>query len=66
MSTAEAPNTKSPDFAIGTLCRFLRMNYGAEAFKEAQRHVTAYREINQRDIAGIWLDVAEELKKTQS
>jgi hypothetical protein len=41
-------------FNTMTLSRFMRACYGADAAKEAQRHVTAYTETNEPEIAEIW------------
>jgi hypothetical protein len=41
-------------FNTVTLSRFMRACYGADAAREAQRHVDAYLTAKQPDIADIW------------
>ncbi len=55
--TASAPSTQKEEalyFNTVTLSRFMRASYGADAAKEAQRHVDAYVTAKQPDIADIW------------
>ncbi|MBY0509965.1 MAG: hypothetical protein K2P94_07405 [Rhodospirillaceae bacterium] len=49
-------------FNTVTLSRFMRACYGAEAAKEAQRHVDAYLTAKQPDIADIWRRVVAHIR----
>lgn len=59
-----ATKTLDSDTIVGTLSRFMRTNYGAEAETEARRHVIAYNTVSQRELADIWVGVLEALQKT--
>lgn len=48
-------------FNTVTLSRFMRACYGADAAREAQRHVDAYLTAKQPDIADIWRRVVAHL-----
>ena len=66
MSPLSAPHEPIADLAVGTLCRFLRSTFGAQATEEALRRVAAYRGIAERDIANIWANVLQELKRSRN
>lgn len=57
LSTARALKAEAEQeglyFNTATLARFMRANYGADAAKEAKRHVAMYMEINEPEIANI-------------
>jgi hypothetical protein len=57
--TSNAPQSSAQKeealyFNTVTLSRFMRACYGADAAREAQRHVDAYLTAKQPDIAEIW------------
>ncbi len=58
LSTAKALKAESEQnglyFNTATLARFMRANYGADAAKEAQRHVLVYEQIKEPELVGIW------------
>lgn len=45
-----------------TLSRFMRACYGADAAKEADRHVESYLAIKEHEIAGIWKRVVAHIR----
>jgi len=55
----------TPQTVVEVLGNFMRTNYGAEALHEAERHVMAYNEEAQHELAGIWLCVVEKLKSSE-
>ncbi len=58
LSTAGALKAESEQqglyFNTATLARFMRATHGAAAAREAQRHVLAYEQIKDTELAGIW------------
>jgi hypothetical protein len=62
MSQLERTSAKSSPGVVETLSHFMRTNYGAVAEQEALRHVVAYNDNNQRELASIWLSIAEVLR----
>ena len=58
LSTARALKAESEQtglyFNTATLARFMRATHGADAAKQAQRHVLAYEQIKDTELAGIW------------
>jgi hypothetical protein len=65
LSTAKALRSESEAqglyFNTATLARFMRASYGADAAKEAQRHVVAYEQIKETELAGIWKRVVAQI-----
>ncbi len=57
LSTCKAMRSDSDKDALYfntvTLARFMRACYGKDAVVQAERHVNAYMEINEQEIAGI-------------
>jgi len=66
MSYVENSKSKPAARVVDTLSHFMRTNYGADAKSEALRHVIAYNESNQPELAEIWLSVAEALQSPPS
>ena len=58
LSTARALKAESEQhglyFNTATLARFMRATHGPDAAKQAQRHVLAYEQIKDTELAGIW------------
>ena len=52
-------------FNTATLARFMRACYGADAAEQAERHVNAYMEIKEQEIAGIWKRVVAHIRGVQ-
>jgi hypothetical protein len=69
LSTARALKAESEQnglyFNTVTLARFMRACYGDDAAKQAERHVQAYMEIKEQEIAGIWKRVVAHLRGVQ-
>jgi len=63
MSHVENTRVRTPIGVVETLSRFMRTNYGDDAESEAIRHVVAYTQNSQRELADIWLDIVAELQK---
>ena len=65
LSTAKALRAESEAqglyFNTVTLARFMRACYGADAAKEALRHVVAYVQIKETELAGIWKRVVAQI-----
>ena len=52
-------------FNTVTLARFMRACYGKDAAQQAERHVHAYMEIREQEIAGIWKRVVAHIRGVQ-
>jgi len=65
MSHMESQKAK-PQKVVDVLSNFMRVNYGTAAVAEARRHVVAYSENAQHELADIWMCVAEALKETET
>ena len=69
LSTAKALKAESEQtglyFNTATLAKFMRACYGKDAAIQAERHVNAYMEIKEQEIAGIWKRVVAHIRGVQ-